>query len=101
MVQGRCVDCRKKRDHSPSRLDPQTAKRVRSQLSVSKGNVEDSGSGIGISICGHCVCLGHTAVLATQGGRSGVRLVGRVLICCIHYAFCYKYVCRIVDLAMK
>ncbi|KAK5846137.1 hypothetical protein PVK06_002408 [Gossypium arboreum] len=30
MVQGRCVDCGKKRDRSPSRLEPRSTKHVRS-----------------------------------------------------------------------
>ncbi|KAH1130230.1 hypothetical protein J1N35_001608 [Gossypium stocksii] len=29
LVQGRCVDCRKKRDPSPLRLEPQSAKHIR------------------------------------------------------------------------
>ncbi|KAH1121569.1 hypothetical protein J1N35_004729, partial [Gossypium stocksii] len=36
MVQGRCVNCTKKTECSPSRLEPRSVKHVRSQLSVSK-----------------------------------------------------------------
>ncbi|KAH1082983.1 hypothetical protein J1N35_022744 [Gossypium stocksii] len=32
LVQGRCVDCGKKKDCSPLRLEPQSTKRIRTQL---------------------------------------------------------------------
>ncbi|KAH1046900.1 hypothetical protein J1N35_037684 [Gossypium stocksii] len=54
LVQSRCVDYRKKRDRSPSRLEPRSAKCVKLQLSVSKCSVEGSSSGVDVLVCEHC-----------------------------------------------
>ncbi|KAK5771902.1 hypothetical protein PVK06_048158 [Gossypium arboreum] len=45
MLQVRCVDCGKKRDQSPPRLEPRSVKHVRTHLSDKSSCADDAGSG--------------------------------------------------------
>ncbi|KAK8328024.1 hypothetical protein V6Z12_A11G223200, partial [Gossypium hirsutum] len=52
--QSRCVDCRKKRDRSPLRLEPRSTKHVRTYLSGNNSFTVGNGSGVSAPFCKHC-----------------------------------------------
>ncbi|KAH1031638.1 hypothetical protein J1N35_043812 [Gossypium stocksii] len=54
MFQARCIDCREKRDNSPPRLEPQSAKCVRMHLCGNKGFAEGACNGVSVLFCEHC-----------------------------------------------
>ncbi|KAK5819424.1 hypothetical protein PVK06_024424 [Gossypium arboreum] len=53
MLQAGCVDCGKKRDRNPLRLEPLSAKRVRTHLSSNKSFAEGASSGVSAPFCEH------------------------------------------------
>ncbi|KAK5818664.1 hypothetical protein PVK06_023607 [Gossypium arboreum] len=57
LVQSRCIDCGKKRDHSPPTLEPCSAKRVRTHLSDNSDFTEDRGSGASAPLFETATCL--------------------------------------------
>ncbi|XP_052491105.1 uncharacterized protein LOC105791268 isoform X2 [Gossypium raimondii] len=54
LVKNKCVDCEKKRDRSPWRLEPQSVKHERTHLSGNKGIVKGTGSGANAPFGEHC-----------------------------------------------
>lgn len=53
-LQVRCMDCGKKRDRSPSRLEPLSTKRVKTYLGGNKGSMEGFSSRVSTLFCEHC-----------------------------------------------
>ncbi|KAH1040067.1 hypothetical protein J1N35_041810 [Gossypium stocksii] len=108
-VQGRCEDCKKKRDRSSLRSEPHSAKRVRMHLSDSKGGASNE---VNIASCGHykkhhsgdcwknsgaCLKCGskkHWFESALDDFKSD--MIGNVSICCLEYSDCMLYLSALV-----